>query len=104
MAEAPTLKLPAGYSLDSLFVEWPDAPIADFDRTVRNLAKTDTVYDCDRLNELIDGQHVCGIIVKHHGNEGLARVIKAIAEASVKLDVRMKPRVQSIADFYGIGE
>ena len=104
MAEAPILKLPAGYTLDSLLVEWPDAPIADFENTLRMLAKTDTEYDCVRLNEMIDMQQVCSVIAKHHGPTGLSRVIKAIATASANLNISMKPRVQSIADFYGIGE
>lgn len=94
--------LPAGFTLHQLLATWEDAPIADFDAAVKKIESTDTESDAERFNGWIDNQRVCAMICKHHGNEGLVDIIKAVAKCSIKLDVRMSSRVQSIADFYGM--
>jgi len=82
---------------------FPDAPLHDFEGQLVKMAACETEHDCFYYNAWIEDQQVCGVLLKWHGREGLQAVLKAIAEASVRLDVSMTDRVRSTADFYGIG-
>lgn len=77
-----------------------DAPILNFEEQVAKMRACETLYDVDWYNRWIDSQRVCSIIIKHHGKDGLNAVVRAIAEASVRLDASPSSRVQSIIDFY----
>lgn len=95
------MTLPVGVPLTMLLSQRVDEPlpnIAAFD-TLDRTAKAPQVIE---LNEWIEPQRTCTIIMKHHGPEGLQRVLAGIARASVKHNVRMMPRVRAIAEYLGI--
>ena len=95
------LEIPHGMTFDTLLSTWPDEPlpnIAGFD----TLAAQSTPGQITKLVAWIEPQQVCGVILKHHGASGLQRVLKGVAEAAAKHRIPMPPRVQSIAEFYGL--
>lgn len=91
--------MPPGYDIQHLFQGYPDLPLP-------NIAAFDRLHeegDPERLramNTWIDRQMVCSTILKHHGREGLRRVIAGIARASSKHKVHMSGRVASCAGFH----
>ena len=95
------LKIPEGLTFDTLLSTWPDEPlpnISGFD----TLAAQGNPGQITKLVAWIEPQQVCGVILKHHGAKGLQRVLKGIAAAASKHQIAMRPRVQSIAEFYGM--
>lgn len=96
-----TLRIPNGMTLDTLLSTWPDEPlpnISGFD----TLAAQGTPGQITKLVAWIEPQQVCGVIIKHHGHAGLQRVLKGIAQAASKHKIPMQPRVQAVAEFYGM--
>ena len=91
-------------NLHTQLSDWPDAPIRDFDKTISKISSTDSVAELSRLNDWIDRQQVCSVIVKHHGYDALERVLKTIAQACVRVDAPMGSRVQSVASFYELDQ
>ena len=94
----PSLELPTGMSMDSLLATWPDEPlpnIAGFDV----LEAQSTPAQVRALNNWIEPQQTCSVILKHHGPKGLQRVLQGIARASVKHEIPMRGRVRAVAEF-----
>ena len=92
------LILPPGVSLDQLLCDYPDEPlpsVAGFDR----LYQSEDVDQIRRLNELAESQQFVSIVLKHHGEAGLAIVLKGIAKASSHLGMHMQPRIAAIAAY-----
>ena len=100
MGKLAGLNIPSGTTLDSLL-----STMDDIDRPLPNVAGFDRLDDAsiDDLRWLcvwIDKHSTCESILKHHGPNGLDRVLKGIAAACAKKRVHMSPRVASIAGFY----
>ena len=97
-----TLKIPKGMNIDTLLFPVPeDAPlpsIAGFD----TLKDTHNVSELEWLSQWADSQLVVNMILKHHGDKGLTRVLKGIAIACSEKQVHMTPRIASIAGFYNL--
>ncbi len=81
-----------------LFSGYPDEPLpslAAFDRLHEEGDKERLRF----LNIWIDRQSVCSTILKHHGEDGLTKVVTGIAKASSIHHVHMSGRVKSCAGF-----
>lgn len=60
-------------------------------------------HDADQirwLNDWIEPQHVCDLVMRDHGRTGLERVLKGIALASATKQIHMSERVAAVAGFY----
>lgn len=77
----------------------PLTNIAGFDRLGGEASDSEQLR---QLNAWIEPQHTCDEIIKHHGQDGLRRVLRGIAIASSKLRVPMTPRIASVAPFYDV--
>jgi hypothetical protein len=91
--------MPPGMDLSQLFQGYPDQPlpsIAVFDR----LHEEGDRERLRLLNVWVDRQMVCSTILKHHGAEGLEKVLSGIAKASSIHKVPMSGRVKSCAGFH----
>ena len=100
MPPVDRLVLPPGMTLDQLLTEWPDEPLP-------NVAGFDRLYQSDDqgiqwLSEQLESQQVIDIVIKHHGDAGLARVLKGVAQACSTKKIHMSPRIVSIANYYGM--
>lgn len=87
-----------GLSLEQILFRTPDEPlpsIAGFDRI-------ESREQAVQLNDWIQSQRTCTIILKHHGDAGLRAVLKGIASACSKFKVPMTSRVKSAATAYGM--
>ena len=78
-------------------------PGTDWDKGLPSIKAFDTLQNtADEpqarwLNKWIAPQTTCGYVLKHHGSDGLSRVIRGIARACSKLRVPMCGRVASAA-------
>ena len=96
---ADLLDIPHGMTFDTLLSTWPAKPLP-------NIAAFDTLKaqgldgQIRGLNYWIEPQQVCNVIIKHHGANGLRRVLKGIAEASSVKKIPMGMRVRVIAEYY----
>lgn len=95
------LDVPQGMTLDTLISTWPDEPLPNISAFDTLAAQADK-GQVQKLIAWIEPQQVCGVIIKHHGHDGLQRVLKGIARAAAKHKLPMAPRVRSIAEFYGM--
>lgn len=75
--------------------DW-DKPLPSI-KAFDSLQKTASEAQARWLNEWIAPQSTCGYVLKHHGSEGLSRVIRGIAKACSKHRVPMCERVYSAA-------
>jgi len=97
----PSFAIPNGMTFDTLLSTWPDEPlpnISGFDKLTGQAAPGQIAS----LNAWIEPQQVCGVIIKHHGPNGLRRVLEGIARASAAHKIPMGLRVASVAEFYGL--
>jgi hypothetical protein len=96
-----TLPVPEGLTLTTLLSEYPDEPlpnIAGFDV----LAGQGSRKQIADLMDWIEPQQVCNVVLKHHGADGLRRVLMGIAKAASKQRIPMRGRVQSVAEYYDL--
>lgn len=95
----PTFPVPEGLTLTTLLSSYPDQPlpnIAGFDV----LAGQGSRKQIADLMNWIEPQQVCNVVLKHHGADGLRRVLLGIAKAASAHKIPMTGRVQGIAEFY----
>lgn len=96
----PVLPLDPRISLETLVSAWPDRPLPKLAR-FDVLAGQGSPDEIRRAVEWIEPQQVCDVILKHHGAQGLQRVLKGIAKAATTKRIPMLPRVRGVAEFYG---
>ena len=91
---------PPGMTLSQLLCAWPgknyDEPlpnIAGFDR----LAELGDTWQIRQLVDWIEPQTTCSYIMRHHGAEGLKRVLRGIALACSRNNVHMRSRTAAMA-------
>ena len=97
---ADTLPMDPRIPLEALLAAWPDRPlprISKFD----TLAGQGSPGEITRAVEWIEAQQVCNVIARHHGADGLRRVLRGIAKAASTKRIPMLPRVRGVAEFYG---
>jgi hypothetical protein len=88
--------------LSTLLAEYPE------NEPLPNIAAFDTLkVDGDpeqihRLNLWVESQQFCDYVRRWHGDAGLSRVLKGIAEACAAKGVTMGPRVRAVAGWWEI--
>lgn len=75
--------------------DW-DKPLPSI-KAFDTLHKTATEYQARWLNQWVAPQTTCSYVLKHHGSEGLSRVLRGIARACSKHQIAMCGRVRSAA-------
>lgn len=103
MADAPRqLEIPDGMDASSLLSSYPT------DQALPNIGAFDNLKtdgDPERIRRLtiwIEPQAVCDYVRQWHGDAGLARVLRGIAEACAAKRVHMTPRVRAVAGWLGL--
>ena len=96
---------PMGMKLEDFL--WAPAPLAEageVDLPLPNLALFDRLHEEDEpdrlrwLSDWVEHHQTCQYILRHHGPQGLKRVIKGIAKACSKHKVGMGTRVTAFAE------
>ena len=96
------LAIPDGMDLSTLLAEYPE------DEPLPHIAGFDTLkVDGDpeqiaRLCTWVESQKFCDYVRKWHGDAGLSRVLKGIAEACAAKNVPMGLRVRAVAGWHEI--
>ena len=97
------LNIPRGMTLDSLLNMGADPENFSIDlEAFDRLAETHDPDGLEWLNNWIEPQSTCSLVMREHGADGLSRVLKGIATASAAKGVHMGERVAAAAGFYGI--
>ena len=90
---------------------WAPAPVgrADEDeRPLDNISAFDKLVDEDEparlrwLSDWVEDHRTCAYILRHHGPNGLKRVIRGIARACSRHEVHMGTRVSAYAEALGL--
>ena len=96
------------YELGQFLCAWPGGgngqANGDYDKPLPNIAAFDklvangyTPQQVQSLVNWIEPWTTCDWVMRHHGGDGLKRILRGIAKAAAKLDVPMKSRTRHTA-------
>lgn len=98
------IDLPFGMRLEHLLSSpGPTGLPGEVDKPLENISVFDRLHEEgeeDRLEWMVDWvehQSTCAYLMRHHGSDGLKRVLRGIAKACSKHKVHMGDRVAAVA-------
>jgi len=95
---------PDGFELGQLLFGWPgewDKPLPSL-KGFDLLARTGNPDQIRSLVKWAEPQETCDFLIRHHGYDGLKRVLQGIARAASEQDVHMGRRVGGVAGALGL--